>query len=116
MIFLDIVEPIQKPTKWVNGLAVVEKPNGKLWVCLDLRPLNKANVNTSTSPMMKKSPKFLGAAYFLKLDTSSHYWQIKVDEQSSNLLAIGTFSCRHHFKWLPYGIQSLSEVFQRVNA
>ena len=42
MVDLDIIEPVQKPTDWVNGLVVVEKPNGKLWVCLDPRPLNKA--------------------------------------------------------------------------
>ena len=43
MAGLDINEPVQKLTYWVNGLVVVvEKPNGKLRVCLDSRPLNKA--------------------------------------------------------------------------
>ena len=28
MVDLDIIETIQKPTDWVNGLVVVEKPNG----------------------------------------------------------------------------------------
>ena len=38
----DIIEPIEKPTDWVNGLVIVEKPNGKLRICLDPRPLNNA--------------------------------------------------------------------------
>ena len=42
MVDLDITEPVQKPTKWDNGHVVVEKLNGKLWVCLDPRSLNKA--------------------------------------------------------------------------
>ena len=42
VVDLDIIEPIQKPTDWVNGLAVVEKPNGKLLVCLNPRSLNKS--------------------------------------------------------------------------
>ena len=42
MVDLDIIEPVQKPTDWVNGLVVVGKPKGKLRVCLNLRPLNKA--------------------------------------------------------------------------
>ena len=42
MVDLDIIEPIKKPTDWVNGLVVVKKPNGKLRVCLDPRSLNKA--------------------------------------------------------------------------
>ena len=54
-----------------------------------------------------------GASYFSKLDASSGYWQIKVDEQSSNLLTFGTPSGRYRFKRLPYGIHSASEVFQR---
>ena len=54
-----------------------------------------------------------GASYFSKLGTSSGYWQIKVDEQSSNLLTFGTSSGRDRFKRLPYGIHSASQVFQR---
>ena len=50
-----------------------------------------------------------GASYFSKLDASSGYWQIKVDEQSSNLLTFGTPSGRYPLKHLPYG----SEVFQQ---
>ena len=53
-----------------------------------------------------------GVSYFSKLDASSGYWQIKVDEQSSNLLTFSTPSGKH-FKHLPYGIHSASEVFQR---
>ena len=39
--------------------------------------------------------------------------QIKVVEQSSNLLTLGTPSARYRFKQLPYGIHSASEIFQR---
>ena len=53
------------------------------------------------------------ASYFSKLDASSGYWQIKVDEQSSNLLTFGIPSDRYRFKRLPNGIHSASEVFQR---
>ena len=42
MIDLDITDPVQKPTDWVNGLVVVEKPSRKLRVCLDPGPLSKA--------------------------------------------------------------------------
>ena len=42
MVDLDITEPIKKPTDWVNSLVIVEKPNGKLCICLDVRPFNNA--------------------------------------------------------------------------
>ena len=42
MVDLDIIDLIDKPTDWVNGLLIVEKPNEKLRICLDSRPLNYA--------------------------------------------------------------------------
>ena len=115
MIDLGIIEPAEKPTNWVNGLVLVERPNGKLRVCLDPRPLNKAikgkhlHLPTAEEIFFQMS----GASYFSKLGASSGYWQIKVDEQSPNLLTFGTPSGRYRFKRLPYGIHSASEAFQR---
>ena len=40
IVDIDIIEPIKQPNDWVNGLAIVEKPNGKFRICLDLQPLN----------------------------------------------------------------------------
>ena len=42
MVGLDIIEPFDEPTDWVNGLVIVEKPNGELRICLDPRNLNQA--------------------------------------------------------------------------
>ena len=94
---------------------MVEKPNGKLQVCLDPRPLNKAIKHEHLHlPAVKEIfSQISGASYFSKLDTSSGYRQINVDEQSSNFLTFGTPSGRYCFKRLPYGIHSASEVFQR---
>ena len=36
-----VIEPVQKPTDWVSGTVLVEKPNGKLRVCVNPRPLSK---------------------------------------------------------------------------
>lgn len=35
MVKLCIIKSTENPTDWVNGLAVVEKPNRQLRVCLD---------------------------------------------------------------------------------
>ena len=42
MVNLDIVETVDEPTGLVNGLAISEKPNGKLRICLDPRPPGQA--------------------------------------------------------------------------
>ena len=115
MIDLDIIEPIKKPTDWVNCLVIVEKPNGKLRICLDPRPLNNAIKREHLHLLTAEEifSQMSGACFFSKLDASSGYWQIKVDEESSHLLAFGTPLGRYRFKILPYGIHSGSEVFQR---
>ena len=52
------------------------------------------------------------ANFFTKLDASSGYSQIEVDEESSKLLTFLTPFGRLQFKRLPYGIHSASEAFQ----
>ena len=42
MEVMGIIEKIPEPTDWLNTLVVVKKSNGKLRICLDPRPLNKA--------------------------------------------------------------------------
>lgn len=37
-----VISPVSYPTSWVNNLQLVEKSNGKLRLCLDRKPLNKA--------------------------------------------------------------------------
>ena len=42
MVDVDIVEPVDEPTDLVYGLAIVEKPNGKLRIYLEPQPLSQA--------------------------------------------------------------------------
>ena len=115
MVDLDIIELIKKPTDWVNGLVIIEKPNGKLHICLNPQPLNNAikheclHLPTAEEIFSQMS----GACFFSNLDASLGYWQIKVDEESSHLLVFGTPLGCYRFKRLPYGIHSANEVFQQ---
>ena len=36
-----IIEPVTKPTEWVNSLVIVEKKSGDLRLCIDPRSLNR---------------------------------------------------------------------------
>ena len=96
----------------VNALVILFKPNGKLRIYLDPRPLNKPikrqhhKLPTAEEIISQMS----NAQYFTKLDASNGYWQIKVDCDSAALLTFGTpFGC-YCFKRLPFGIHSASEV------
>ena len=92
MIKLDVIEPTSKPTKWVNLLVTVEKPNGKLRVCLDPRDLNKAmkqhHYKLTTSKELFS--EMTSACCFSKLNATNGYWQIKIDTESSKLLTFAT--------------------------
>ena len=86
------IELKKKPTDWVNGLVITKKPNEKLHICLDPQPLNNAikcehlHLPTDKEIVSKMSV----ACFFSKLDASSGYWQIKLDEESSHPSAFGT--------------------------
>ena len=90
MVDLDIIEPIKKSTNFVNGLVIVEKPNRKLRICLDLRPLNNAIKREHLDLLTTEEifSQMSGACFFSKLDASLGYWQIKADEESSDLLLL----------------------------
>ena len=111
---LGVIEKVEKSTDWVNGLVVVTKPNGKLRVCLDPRPLNLAikrhhyRLPTAEEIISQMN----GARFFTKLDASNGYWQIPVDSESSDLLTFATTFGRYKFTRMPYGIHSASEIFQ----
>lgn len=115
MMRLNVIEPVIEPTDWVNQIVVARKPNGKLRMCLDPRDLNKAvkrhHFKLPTAEELFAEMK--GAKYFTKLDASSGYWQIKVDEESSKLLTFATPFGRYKYKRLPFGIHSASEIFQQ---
>ena len=96
----------------MNALVIVSIPNGDLRIYLDPRPLNKAikrqHHRLPTAKVIIS--EMVGAQYFFKLDASSGYWQVRVDDESYDLPNFGTPFGR--FKRLPFGIHSASEVFQ----
>ena len=111
---MGIIEKVEKSTDWVNALVVVEKPNGKLRICLDPRPLNQAikRQHYRLPTTEEIISEMAGAKVFSKLDASNGYWQIAVDDPTSDLLTFGTTFGRYKFKRMPYGIHSASEIFQ----
>ena len=115
MVQMGVVEKIDEnePSEWLNTLVVVEKPDGSVRLCLDPRNLNKVvkrehyQMPTAEAIMAKMK----GAKYFSKLDASSGYWQIQVDQESSKYLAFMTPWGRYRFLRLPFGLHSASEIF-----
>ena len=57
--------------------------------------------------------RMAGAELFGKLHASAGYWQMKLDELSSDLLAFNTPFRRYKFKRLPFGVHCAIEVFSK---
>ena len=82
---LQIISKVHTPTEWVSSIVAVEKPNGSIRICLDPKNVNEA-ILREHFPMQTADDiiaDMASAQYFSKLDASSGYWQIKLDEPSS---------------------------------
>ena len=62
---LNVISKVDEPTKWVNSMVVVPKPNGAVRICLYPRNLNKAinrviipcsHINPNPSPNPNPNP------------------------------------------------------------
>lgn len=113
---LNVIKKIDEPTDWVSSLVVVQKPNGALRICLDPRDLNRAIKREHFKLPTREEimSQFAGAKWFSKLDASSGFWQMKLDEASSKLCTFNTPEGRFRFLRLPYGILSAPEVYHKM--
>ena len=105
---------ITEPTECCVPMVLVQKSNGKLRICVDLRRLNSAVKDSRfVLPTLEDiAPKLAGTRYFSKLDTSSELWQIPLHPDVAKLTTFMTPFGRFCFKRLAFGITSTPEIFQ----
>ena len=114
----QVIVKVEEPTDWVHNPVIVEKPNGKLRVCLDPRELNKylKREQYQLPTWEEIASRLHGAKFFSILDANQGYWQIPLDEESSKLTTFNTPFGRYRFRRMPFGIHSAQEIFhKRVN-
>ena len=110
---MGVIKKIDGPTEWVSSLVIVQKMTGALRICLDPRDLNKAIKREHFKLPTREEimAQFAGAKWFSKLDASSGFWQLKLEEESSKLCTFNTPDGSYRFLRLPYGILSAREVY-----
>ena len=100
----------------IHNSVIVEKPNGKLRICLDPRELNKylylKREHYQLPSWEDIASRLTGAKYFSKQDVNKGNWQITLDEESSMLTTFNTPFGRYRFLRMPFGIHSAQGVSQ----
>lgn len=112
-----IIKKVDKPTEWVHPLVIVEKPNGDLRLCLDPKELNQAikREHFLIPSVDEIAAKLSNKEYFSVLDMKDGYWQVELDDYSTDLMTFGTPFGRYQFTRMAFGLCSAPEVFQKKN-
>ena len=111
-----IIKPVNEPRSWVNSMVVNEKRSGKLRICIDPRDLNKALLREHFQLPTQQgiTSRLAGAKYFSKLEATSGFWQMPLDEDSPYLITFNTPFGRYRFTVVPFGVTFAQEVFHRT--
>ena len=112
---LEIITPVQVPTEWISATVVVMKPDGRVRLCIDPKPLNKAlKRNHFPTPTIDDIlPELSKARLFSVCDARNGFWHVELDESSSYLTTFATPWGRYRWKRMPFGISPAPEEFQR---
>ena len=110
----DVIIEVNHYTEWVNSIVPVQKPDGRIRLCIDTRNLNMA---IKRNPYYMRTlddilPQLSKAKTISMGDATSGYWHVPLDLVSSLLT---TFSTSYgKFRWLKllFGLKIASDVFQ----
>ena len=113
----NIIEKLEGPSSWLNSFVIERKRSGKLQICLDPKPLNKALINNyhcQVPSLESITHRFANknTIKFSKLDVRSGYWHCKLNDKARELTAFGTPQGNYRYKRLPMGITPASKAFQ----
>ena len=109
-----VISKVSQPTPWCAGMVVVPKKNGKVRICVNLKPLNHS-ILREVHPLPKVDEtlaRLSRANIFSKQDANSGFWQIPLSPSSCLLTTFITLMGRYCFNKLPFGISSAPEHFQ----
>ena len=110
----DVIEPSKSP--WSFPLLLVEKKDGSIRFCVDLRRLN-AVTRKDAYPLPKiceSLDALWGASWFSTLDLVSGRWQCEMHEADKDKTAFSTHKGLYQFKVLPFGLCNAPVSFERL--
>ena len=116
---LDIGDIRKLHSLWASVVVLVQKKDGSLRFCIDLRKPNNWTVkDTYSLPHTDETLNSLqGSQWFSSFDLKSGYWQVKMDEDSKPLttFTIGpltVYKCNR----MPFRLINAPVIFQQLMA
>lgn len=109
---LGIIEPSTSPFN--SPVVLARKKDGSYRLCLDFRALNDYTV-PFPFPLQHIGSCFerlSGSKYFCKLDLSSGFLQVPLEEDSRPYTAFSTPDGHYHFRRMPFGLKNAPLFFQ----
>ena len=111
-----VIQKVEEPTDWCSPMVVAMKKSGDVRICADFKKLNQS---IKRERYMLPTPedllhKLKGSKVYSKLDATSGFWQIPLDESTAKPTTFITPYGRYFYRRLPFGISSAPEIFQRT--
>ena len=113
---LGVLEKVNEPTSWINPLVVVEKPNGDVRMCLDMRQANRAILREKDPvPTIEETlQEISGAKVFSKLDLNMAFHQVELTPKSTDITTFAGPSGLYRCRRLLFGVNIAIEKFQHI--
>ena len=114
MLRRGAIMKVNEPTDYVNSVALVERPDGRMRICLDPTDMNQVikRQHYAAAVVQDKAHLLNGSDTFTKLDLKDGYWHVKLDEESSYLTTFNTPFGRYRFLVMPFGLSVSQDIFQ----
>ena len=110
-----IISPLSY-SKSASPVVWVRKPNGRYRMCVDFKATMNANIQSDAYPMPTVEEIFArigNSCKFAKIDLTSAYSQIKLDEHAAELSVINTHKGLFRINRLQMGMKNSSAIFQK---
>ena len=102
---------------WATPIVPVLKPDGSVRICGDYKVTINPVLDVPEHPMPTADDLFTqlnGGEKFTKLDLSSAYQQVLLDEESRKYVTINTHLGLFRYTRLPFGVASSPAIFQKI--
>lgn len=111
-----IIEAVKGIPVWLSRVEVVPKKLGGYRVVIDMRAANEAikRIHYPMPNQEKLLAKLGNAKFYSKIDFTSAYFHVPVEEDSRFLTAFMTNKGAMQYTRLPFGINCAPEIFQKI--